>query len=157
MRAPPGSCTHSSDSLFFFSSRRPHTRWPRDWSSYVCSSDLEYGLSIWDLDRKFITGGLGGKDILPLREILSILRDTYTRKIGIEYMHISSPQERNWLQERIEPVRCEEPLSHATKVRILKKLNAAEAFERFLHTKYIGHKRFSLEGAESVKIGRAHV
>ncbi len=121
-----------------------------DWTYHPELDPNEYGLSIWDLDRKFITGGLGGKDILPLREILSILRDTYTRKIGIEYMHISSPQERSWLQERIEPVRCEEPLSHATKVRILKKLNAAEAFERFLHTKYIGHKRFSLEGAESV-------
>lgn len=110
----------------------------------------EYGLTIWDLDRDFKTGGLGGKQVLPLREILSILSDTYTRKIGIEFMHISDPQERDWLQERIEPVRCEEPLTPEMKNRMLRKLNAAEAFERFLHTKYIGHKRFSLEGAESV-------
>lgn len=110
----------------------------------------EYGLTIWDLDRNFITGGLGGQPVLPLREILSILNDTYTRKIGIEFMHISDPQERSWLQERIEPVRSEEPLTQETKNRMLGKLNAAEAFERFLHTKYIGHKRFSLEGAESV-------
>ncbi len=109
-----------------------------------------YGLTIWDLDRRFITGGLGGKDVLPLREILDILRQTYTRKVGIEFMHISDPGEKRWLQERMEPVRCAEPLTPAVKRRILQKLNAAEAFERFLHTKYVGHKRFSLEGAETV-------
>src|SRR5690606_33052222 len=95
-------------------------------------------------------GGLGGKDVLPLREIIEILRNTYTRKVGIEYMHISDPEEKRWLQERIEPVRCEEPIPPEAKRRILQKLNSAEAFERFIHTKYIGHKRFSLEGAESV-------
>ncbi|MFW5955259.1 MAG: multifunctional oxoglutarate decarboxylase/oxoglutarate dehydrogenase thiamine pyrophosphate-binding subunit/dihydrolipoyllysine-residue succinyltransferase subunit, partial [Rhodothermales bacterium] len=121
-----------------------------DWRYHPELDPHEYGLTIWDLDRRFITGGLGGKEILELREILSILRDTYTRKIGIEFMHISDPQERRWLQERIEPVRCEEPLGPEIKMRMLQKLNAAEAFERFLHTKYIGHKRFSLEGAESV-------
>ncbi len=121
-----------------------------DWTYHPELDPHEYGLTIWDLDRRFITGGLGGKEILPLREILSIVRDTYTRKIGIEFMHISDPQEKTWLQERIEPVRCEEPLSPEIKHRMLQKLNAAEAFERFLHTKYIGHKRFSLEGAESV-------
>jgi multifunctional 2-oxoglutarate metabolism enzyme len=121
-----------------------------DWTYHPELDPAEYDLSIWDLDRRFITGGLGGKEILPLREILAILRDTYTRKIGIEFMHISDPGERRWLQERIEPVRCEEPIPPETKRRVLQKLNAAEAFERFLHTKYIGHKRFSLEGAESV-------
>ncbi len=109
-----------------------------------------YGLTLWDLDRKFITGGLGGKDILPLRDSLDILRQTYTRKIGIEFMHISDPMERVWLQERIEPIRNAEPLSSGAERRILHKLNAAEAFERFLHTKYVGHKRFSLEGAETL-------
>jgi multifunctional 2-oxoglutarate metabolism enzyme len=121
-----------------------------DWDYHPELDPAEYALSIWDLDRKFITGGLGGKEILPLREILAILRETYTRKIGIEFMHISDPGERRWLQERIEPVRADEPIAPETKRRVLYKLNAAEAFERFLHTKYIGHKRFSLEGAESV-------
>lgn len=109
-----------------------------------------YGLSIWDLDRKFITGGLGGKDILPLREILDVLRQTYTHKVGIEYMHISDPAEKRWLQERIEPVRMAENITPEAKRRILQRLNAGEAFEKFLHTKYVGHKRFSLEGAETV-------
>lgn len=110
----------------------------------------KYGLTIWDLDRRFITGGLAGQDVCPLRDILDVLRKTYTRKIGIEYMHISDPSEKRWLQERIEPLHNEEPLDHGTKIRMLQKLNAAEAFERFLHTKYIGHKRFSLEGAETL-------
>ena len=109
-----------------------------------------YELTIWDLDREFLTGGMGGRDVLPLRDIVEIVRNTYCRKIGIEYMHISSPTEKRWLQDRLEPTGREEPVSPEAKRRILQKLNAAEAFERFLHTKYIGHKRFSLEGAESV-------
>ncbi len=120
------------------------------WSYHPELDPATYDLTVWDLDRKFVTGGLGGKDIRPLREIIEIVRDTYTRKVGIEYMHISDPTEKRWLQERIEPVRCEEPIAPEAKRRILQKLNAAEAFERFIHTKYIGHKRFSLEGAESV-------
>ena len=121
-----------------------------DWTYHPELDPATYDLTIWDLDRQFITGGLGGRDILPLREILDILRQTYSRKIGVEYMHISDPGERLWLQERIEPVRCAEPLSAEAKRQMLHKLNASEAFERFLHTKYIGHKRFSLEGAESL-------
>ena len=121
--------------------------------SWIYHPELDpasYGLTVWDLDRRFVTGGLGGKDNLPLREIIEIVRDTYTRKVGIEYMHISDPTEKRWLQERIEPTRCEDPIPPEAKRRVLQKLNAAEAFERFIHTKYIGHKRFSLEGAESV-------
>ncbi len=109
-----------------------------------------YGLTMWDLDRHWITGGLGGKDVLPLREILNILWATYTRKIGVEFMHISDPMEKRWLQERIETVSMEDEMDLDVKLRILSKLNAAEAFERFLHTKYIGHKRFSLEGSETL-------
>jgi 2-oxoglutarate dehydrogenase E1 component len=109
-----------------------------------------YGLTIWDLDREWLTGGLGGKEVLPLREILNILWETYTRTAGVEYMHISDPTEKLWLQERIEPARSTNPIPIETKRRILYKLNAAEAFERFLHTKYVGHKRFSLEGAETL-------
>ena len=120
------------------------------WSHHPELDPAKYGLTIWDLDREFITGGLGGDDVLPLREILDILRQTYSRKVGIEFMHISDPVEKRWLQERIEPVRASDPIPHHMKRRILHKLNAAEAFEGFLHTKYIGHKRFSLEGSETM-------
>ncbi len=120
------------------------------WTYHPELDPAHYGLTIWDLDRPFLTGGLGGKQELPLREILSILRDTYTRKVGVESMHLSDPMEKRWLQERIEPVRGDEALSTEDRQRIMQRLNAAEAFERFIHTKYIGHKRFSLEGAEAV-------
>lgn len=109
-----------------------------------------YGLTIWDLDRTFVTGGLGGREEMTLREILDTLRETYTRKVGVEYMHITDPGEKRWLQERIEPTRFQDPLSKEERLRILHDVNRAEAFERFLHTKYVGHKRFSLEGAETV-------
>ncbi len=121
-----------------------------EWRYHAELDPAAYGLTIWDLDREFVTGGLGGADVLPLREILDILRQTYTRKVGIEFMHISDPTEKRWLQERIEPVRGVEPISKEAKYRMLQKLNAAEAFETFLHTKYIGHKRFSLEGSETI-------
>jgi multifunctional 2-oxoglutarate metabolism enzyme len=111
--------------------------------------DIEaYGLTIWDLDREFITGGLGGKEIAPLREILDILHRSYCDRIGIEYRHIQKTEQKRWLQERMEaPV---EPLSPEIKKQILWKLISAEQFERFLHTKYLGAKRFSLEGCETV-------
>ena len=108
----------------------------------------EHGFTIWDLDRKFVTGGLGGKSELKLGEILKVLRDAYCRTVGVEYMHISEPEEKHWIQERVEgPV---DDLSHEEHARILTKLNESEAFETFLHKKYIGHKRFSLEGAEAL-------
>ena len=109
-----------------------------------------YGLTIWDLDRKFVTGGLGESDLLPLREILDLLRMSYSRKIGVEFMHISDPDEKRWIQDRIEPLGATRELIDDEKKRMLEKLNAAEAFETFLHTKYIGHKRFSLEGSETI-------
>jgi 2-oxoglutarate decarboxylase len=109
-----------------------------------------YGLTIWDLDREFVCGGLCGKMTAKLRDILDTLRETYCGKIGPEYMHMKETDQKKWLQDRMEPVRNQQPLDLETKRRILMKLNDAEAFERFLHTKYIGHKRFSLEGAESL-------
>ena len=109
---------------------------------------VNHGLTLWDLDREFATGGFGGKNFLPLRKILGILRDSYCRSIGVEYMHISNPEERKWMQQHIEiglpAIEREEQL------RILRKLNSAEAFESFLQTKFVGQKRFSLEGGESV-------
>ncbi len=121
-----------------------------EWTYHPELDPARYGLTVWDLDREFVTGGLGGKNVLPLREILDILRETYTRRIGVAFMHISDSDEKRWLQERIEPVRNADEIPLDGKRRILHKLNSAEAFERFLHTKYIGHKRFSLEGGESV-------
>jgi len=109
---------------------------------------VNHGLSLWDLDREFATDGFGGKPTMKLRKILGILRDSYCRTIGIEYMYIANPAERKWIQERIEvgaPRTAREE-----QLRILRKLNSAEAFESFLQTKYVGQKRFSLEGGESV-------
>ena len=85
-----------------------------------------------------------------LRDILDTLRETYCGKLAPEYMYIQETVQKRWLQDRMEPTRNKQPLDGATKRRILQKLNDAEAFERFLHTKYVGHKRFSLEGAESL-------
>ncbi|HJT18398.1 MAG TPA: multifunctional oxoglutarate decarboxylase/oxoglutarate dehydrogenase thiamine pyrophosphate-binding subunit/dihydrolipoyllysine-residue succinyltransferase subunit, partial [Thermoanaerobaculia bacterium] len=109
-----------------------------------------YGLTIWDLDREFVCGGLCGRTMATLRDILDTLRETYCGKIGPEYMHIQETVQKKWLQDRMEPARNHDALDGATKRRILMKLNDAEAFEKFLHTKYVGHKRFSLEGAESL-------
>ena len=108
---------------------------------------LTHGLSLWDLDRSFNTGGFGGKSKMLVRDVLKILRDTYCRTVGIEYMHIHSPEERKWMQEKLE--RPYEKPSHDQQLRILEKLNEAEAFETFLQTKFVGQKRFSLEGGES--------
>jgi multifunctional 2-oxoglutarate metabolism enzyme len=107
-----------------------------------------YGLTIWDLDREFLTGSLGGApDRLPLGEILRILRDAYCRRVGIEYMHIQEPEEKRWIQEHVEGVDTElTPEEHR---HILERLNAAEAFEQFLGKRYVGQKRFGLDGAES--------
>ncbi|MFM1974884.1 MAG: 2-oxoglutarate dehydrogenase component, partial [Actinomycetota bacterium] len=107
-----------------------------------------HGLTLWDLDREFATGGFGGKAFLPLRKILGLLRDTYCRSVGIEYMHISDPAERKWFQNNLE--KKYEKVEREEQLRILRKLNSAEAFESFLQTKFVGQKRFSLEGGESV-------
>ena len=109
---------------------------------------LSHDLTLWDLDREFATGGFGGRPLMKLREILGVLRDSYTRTVGTEYMHIQDPEQRKWIQDRVE-------IPHAKpdrdeQLRILHKLNEAEALESFLQTKYVGQKRFSLEGAESL-------
>jgi multifunctional 2-oxoglutarate metabolism enzyme len=107
-----------------------------------------HGLSLWDLDRSFATGGFGGEPFLKLRRILGILRDSYCRTVGIEYMHIQDPEQRAWIQAKVE-VPYARP-SREEQMRVLRRLNAAEAFETFLQTKFVGQKRFSLEGGESV-------
>ncbi len=115
---------------------------------YAELDPLSYGLTLWDLDREFATGGLGGSTRMKLASILGLLRDAYCRTIGIEYMHIQEPDQKAWIQEHAEVP--PPPLADEERRRILQKLNEAEAFERFLHTKFLGAKRFSLEGSESL-------
>jgi 2-oxoglutarate dehydrogenase E1 component len=109
-----------------------------------------YGLTLWDLDREFMTGGLSGEDRATLRDILDVLRETYCGTIGVEYMYIADPERKDWLQRRMEVARNYPALDAASKRRVLEKLVEAESFERFLHAKYVGHKRFSLEGGEAL-------
>ncbi len=125
--------------------------------SYHPELDPEtYGLTIWDLDREFLTGTLseaigegGPKHVASLREILETLRETYCGKIGCEYMNIQVPEQKRWLQQRMEPEANHWPLPNETRIRTLKNLVAAEAFEHFLHSRYVGQKRFALEGGET--------
>jgi 2-oxoglutarate dehydrogenase E1 component len=107
-----------------------------------------YDLTIWDLDRQFATLGVMDDESASFREILDRLRDAYCRKMGVEYMYISSPEQKNWLQRRVE--REPDVLDNRDKERILRKLSEAQEFERFLHKRYVGQKRFSVEGAESL-------
>jgi len=109
---------------------------------------VNHGLTLWDLDRKFATGGFGGQAVMTLRDILGVLRDSYCRTIGVEYMHIQDPEQRKWLQDRVE--RAHSKPSRDEQLYILNRLNVAEAFETFLQTKYVGQKRFSLEGGETL-------
>ena len=114
--------------------------------------DIEtYGLTIWDLDRVFITGGLAHTESATLREILDILQRAYCGKVGVEYRHIQSKEQKQWIRERIRTeFVVPEPLTKEIKKQLLWKLISAEQFERFLHTKYLGQKRFSLEGSETI-------
>ena len=109
---------------------------------------LTYGLTIWDLPRRFVADGLAGREWATLDEILHILRDAYCRTLGIEYMHIQDPAQKRWIQEHVEGV--DRSMSPQEQRHILDRLNAAEVFERFLHSRYVGQKRFGLEGSESL-------
>ncbi|HEU0121024.1 MAG TPA: multifunctional oxoglutarate decarboxylase/oxoglutarate dehydrogenase thiamine pyrophosphate-binding subunit/dihydrolipoyllysine-residue succinyltransferase subunit [Bryobacteraceae bacterium] len=113
-----------------------------------------YGLTIWDLDREYVTGSLGqaigegaAHMVLTLREILETLRQTYCGKVGTEYMYIQSPEQKTWLQQRMETNRY--ALATPDRQRILERLHEAEGFESFLGTRFVGTKRFGLEGGES--------
>lgn len=110
-----------------------------------------FGLTIWDLDREFITGGLHGEKTATLRRILEILRKAYCGKVGIEYRHIKSRREKDWIRNKIrEHFVDTAPLDGSIKKELLEKLIEAEQFEQFLHKKFLGQKRFSLEGCETV-------
>lgn len=105
-------------------------------------------LTLWDLDRVFPVNGFGPKTKTTLRSVLGLLRDSYCRTVGAEYMHLADRTQRKWLQARLEAGYERTPREE--QLRILRRLNAAEAFETFLQTKFVGQKRFSLEGGESV-------
>ena len=110
-----------------------------------------HGLTIWDLDRRFATGALGGEDadgFRPLRDVLELLQDSYCRTVGTEYMHLHDPVQRRWIQDRVE--RLAVRADTEDQLRVLAKLNEAEAFETFLQTKFVGQRRFSLEGGETL-------
>jgi 2-oxoglutarate dehydrogenase E1 component len=107
-----------------------------------------HGLSVWDLDREFFVDDLPGPRHRSLRQVQDQLRDAYCQTVGIEYMHIQDPEQKRWIQHRVEGVDRTHPIEDQR--HILERLGAAEGFERFLHSKYVGHKRFSLEGAESL-------
>ncbi len=109
---------------------------------------INHGLTLWDLEREFPVGGFAGEKLMKLRDILGVLRDAYCRRVGVEYMHITDLGQRRWLQNRIE-IRNDMPAKDEQK-HILGRLNVAEAFETFLQTKYVGQKRFSLEGSETM-------
>ncbi|MEM8618806.1 MAG: multifunctional oxoglutarate decarboxylase/oxoglutarate dehydrogenase thiamine pyrophosphate-binding subunit/dihydrolipoyllysine-residue succinyltransferase subunit [Actinomycetota bacterium] len=123
---------------------------PLRWKEPRTPKELDpatYGLTIWDLDREFLTDGVGGVDKMRLGDLLGVLRDAYSRTIGVEYMHIQNTDEQRWIQAHIEGPNHDFDMGE--KMRILERLNAAESFERFLATKYVGTKRFGIEGAES--------
>ncbi len=110
-----------------------------------------YKFTYWDYDREFITGGMpGAQSTATLREILDLLQKTYCEKIGIEFMHIQNPEQKRWLQERMEPIRNAPHMGNTIKKNILEKLIYAETFEHFIHRRFVGHKRFSLEGSETL-------
>lgn len=123
---------------------------PLRWTEPHTPKELDpatYGLTIWDLDREFLTDGVGGTDKLTLGNLLGVLRDAYCRTVGVEYMHIQNTDEQKWVQDRVEAAHREFHIDD--KRRILERLNAAESFEKFLATKYVGTKRFGIEGAEA--------
>ena len=107
-----------------------------------------YGLTLWDLDRVYPTGGFGGAERLPLRTILERLHEAYSGSLSVEYMYSEDPEVRAWFQERLEHGATKP--NREEQLRVLSKLVEAEAFEHFLQTKYLGQKRFSLEGGESL-------
>ncbi len=109
-----------------------------------------YGFTDADMNRQIFVGGTLGLDVATLAEIMAALKQTYCGKIGVEFMHLTDPQEKSWIQERIEGPRNHTDFTVNGKRAILQRLTAAECFEKFLHTKYVGTKRFGLDGGESL-------
>ncbi|MGH9115631.1 MAG: multifunctional oxoglutarate decarboxylase/oxoglutarate dehydrogenase thiamine pyrophosphate-binding subunit/dihydrolipoyllysine-residue succinyltransferase subunit [Acidimicrobiales bacterium] len=123
---------------------------PLDWQDPEMHPELDpatHGLSVWDLEREFLTNGLAGTQRMRLGDILGVLRDAYCRTVGVEYMHIQEPAQKRWIQQHVEGASTQ--LDTDEHRWILDRLNAAEALEQFLNTKYIGQKRFGLDGGEA--------
>ncbi len=106
-----------------------------------------YGITLFDYDREFAVDSVAGHDRMRLGEALDLLRSAYCSTLAVEFTHIQDPEQKKWMQLHMESPK--EPLTSEEKYHILGRLNAAEAFEHFLHTRYVGQKRFGLEGAES--------
>ncbi len=126
---------------------------PLDMSQKPDAPDLTlgfHGLTDADLDGEFFNGGVAGTDRMRLRDLLALLKATYTGSIGAEFMHITDAEQRRWVYERLEKAGGKYGRSTQDKQRILERLAAAEGLERYLHTKYVGQKRFSLEGGDSL-------
>lgn len=121
-----------------------------DGYSYSELDPAHYGLNIWDLDREFPVDSHWGASQMTLREIIELLRETYTGSIGVEYMHITDPAKKDWIKFKAETSRNQTNFSKDDKLQILKKLVEAETYETFVHKKFIGQKRFSLEGNEAL-------
>src|SRR5690606_21540449 len=106
-----------------------------------------YGFTDADMDIVFnISNTYFGPETATLRDLIKDLRDTYCRSIGAEFMYLSDPVQKRWMQQRLESIRSTPNFSPEKKRHILERLTAAEGLERYLHTKYVGQKRFSLEG-----------
>ena len=109
-----------------------------------------HGLTDADMDTVFDTGSLVGPDHAPLREIVRVVRKTYCSSIGAEFMYINNTEQKRWIQQRLEGTRASPEYSAEYKRHILERLTAAEGLERYLHSRYVGQKRFSGEGSESL-------
>jgi 2-oxoglutarate dehydrogenase E1 component len=109
-----------------------------------------HGLGEADLDCHFYTGSLVAPDILPLRDILALLKEVYAGSVGADYMHITETAEKRWIQQRLEGERHRFHFEESSRVRILHDLTSAEGLERYLHSRFVGQKRFSLEGGEAL-------
>jgi len=109
-----------------------------------------FGLVPEDMNESFYMPGVSDDAPMPLKNILSHLKQTYCHSIGVEYMHLQDPEEREWLRSRMETSKNQPDLNAEEKIRILNKISQAKRFEQFVHRKYLGQKRFSLEGAEVI-------
>jgi 2-oxoglutarate dehydrogenase E1 component len=124
----------------------------REAPPYIADLDLKtYGISEADLDTEFDVGSLkAGAERMRLRDIVAALKDTYCRTLGAEYMYISDTATKRFVQSRLEPIRSRPAYDAARKRQILERLTAAETLERYLHTRYVGQKRFSGEGGDTL-------
>lgn len=116
-----------------------------------------YGLGEADMDQMFNSGSLVGPEQMPFRDILRAVRETYCGSIGVEYMYISDVPQKRWVQGRLEGPRSQPNYSTDVKKHLLERLTAAETLEKYLHTRYVGQKRFSLEGGEGIIVALDHL